>query len=73
MPGFAAARIGDPVTRDLTVPSGLISPLVAPLPPTAGVVMIEGMPAAYVTCTVVCTGATSARLAHPPPGARGVH
>jgi uncharacterized Zn-binding protein involved in type VI secretion len=37
--------------------------------PTAGIVMIEGMPAAHVTCTVACSGATSAGVAHPPPGA----
>lgn len=30
--------------------------------------MIEGLPAAHVECTAVCSGATSAGLAHPPPG-----
>jgi uncharacterized Zn-binding protein involved in type VI secretion len=30
--------------------------------------MIEGLPAAHVTCTVVCSGSTSAGMAHPPPG-----
>jgi uncharacterized Zn-binding protein involved in type VI secretion len=34
-----------------------------------GLVMIEGLPAAHVTCTVACSGATSAGMAHPPPGA----
>ena len=62
----AAARIGDPVTHDLTSPSGVIGP---PLkPPTGGIVLIESLPAAYVSCTVVCSGATSAGMpAHPPP------
>jgi uncharacterized Zn-binding protein involved in type VI secretion len=30
-------------------------------------VLIEGMPAAYVSCTVICTGATSLAPVHPPP------
>ena len=65
---FAAARIGDPITHDMVAPSGVIGPPIVPPPPTAGTVMIEGMPAAYVTCTVLCTGATSAGMpAHPPP------
>jgi len=51
----------------MTAPSGVIGPPV--VPPTAGIVMIEGMPAAHVTCTVACSGATSAGMAHPPPGA----
>lgn len=65
MVGFPAARIGDPVTHDLLVPSGLIGP--PPVPPTLPPVVIEILPAAYVTCTAVCTGAISAGLAHPPP------
>jgi uncharacterized Zn-binding protein involved in type VI secretion len=64
---FPAARIGDPVSHDMTAPSGVIGPPLAP--PAAGVVMIEGMPAAYVTCTVACSGTTSAGMLHPPPGA----
>jgi uncharacterized Zn-binding protein involved in type VI secretion len=32
-----------------------------------GPVIIEGLPAAHVNCTVVCTGATSLGPAHPPP------
>jgi uncharacterized Zn-binding protein involved in type VI secretion len=32
-----------------------------------GPVIIEGLPAAHVNCTVVCTGAISFGLAHPPP------
>ena len=61
---FPAARIGDPITHDLTVPSGVIGPPLGGGPPT---VMIEGMPAAFVTCTVVCTGVISAGIVHPPP------
>jgi PAAR motif len=62
---FPAARIGDPITHDMLVPSGLIGPPMSP--PTGGPVMIEGLPAAYVTCTVVCTGVISVGLMHPPP------
>jgi uncharacterized Zn-binding protein involved in type VI secretion len=62
---FPAARIGDPITHDLLVPSGVIGPPMTP--PTGGPVIIEGLPAAFVTCTVVCTGAISVGLAHPPP------
>jgi uncharacterized Zn-binding protein involved in type VI secretion len=65
MVGFPAARLVDPTTHDMLVPSGVIA---APaIPPTAGPVMIDGMPAAYVTCTVVCAGTTSLGPAHPPP------
>lgn len=64
---FAAARIGDPATHDATVPSGVIGP--PPTPPVKGIVMIDGLPAAHVTCVVGCSGATSAGPAHPPPGA----
>lgn len=61
-----AARIGDPVTHDLLTPSGVIGPPLSP--PTGGIVLIEGLPAAHVTCTVVCSGSTSAGMpAHPPP------
>jgi hypothetical protein len=63
---FPAARKGDPITHDLTVPSGVIGP-----PPSGpcpqGPVMIEYLPAAHVNCTVVCTGAISGGVAHPPP------
>lgn len=65
MPGFPAARVGDPTTHDLLVPSGTVGPPISP--PAGGPVMIEGMPAAEVTCTVICSGATSAGPAHPPP------
>jgi uncharacterized Zn-binding protein involved in type VI secretion len=64
---FAAARIGDPATHDGTAPSGVIGPPTTP--PTKGIVMIDGLPAAHVTCVVGCSGATSAGSAHPPPGA----
>ncbi len=68
---FPAARICDPITHDLLCPSGLIGPgMPAPCPMCAsGPVIIEGMPAAHVLCTVVCTGVISAGLAHPPPPA----
>lgn len=60
---FPAARIGDPITHDLLVPSGLIGPpLPAPLPP----ILIEHLPAAVVGDFVTCTGALSAGIAHPP-------
>jgi uncharacterized Zn-binding protein involved in type VI secretion len=29
--------------------------------------MIEGLPAAHVGCTVVCTGVITAGIVHPPP------
>jgi len=62
---FPAARITDPVTHDMLVPSGVIGP---PLTGSAGQpVIIEGMPAAYVSCTCVCTGAISGGIVHPPP------
>lgn len=64
---FPAARIGDPITHDLLVPSGVIIPSMAP--PTGGPVLIEGLPAAYVTCMTACTGVISLGIAHPPiPG-----
>lgn len=58
---FAAARIGDPITHDLLVPSGAIT--VPAGPPTT---IIEGLPAAHVGCMVACTGAISGWIAHPP-------
>lgn len=61
---FPAARIGDTITHDQTVPCGAIGPPMGGPPPT---VLIEGMPAAFVTCTVACTGAISLGLVHPPP------
>ncbi len=60
---FPAARIADPITHDLVVPSGVIGPST----PSSGIVMIEGMPAAHVGCTVVCSGVISTGIAHPPP------
>ena len=66
---FPAARIGDPCTHDTLVPSGVIGPqLPVPCPNCLAMpVMIEGMPAAHVGCTVVCSGVISAGIAHPPP------
>lgn len=65
---FAAARIGDPVTHDMLIPSGVILPPIAGMLPT-GPVIIEALPAAFVTCQVACTGAISVPpgLIHPPP------
>jgi uncharacterized Zn-binding protein involved in type VI secretion len=63
---FPAAREGDPATHDLLVPSGVIGP-----PPTGPCpqrpVLIEGLPAAHVFCSVICSGAMSFGVAHPPP------
>lgn len=61
---FPPARIGDPVSHDLLVPCGLIGPPAGGPAPT---VLIEGMPAATVGCTVACSGLTGAGPAHPPP------
>jgi len=64
---FPAARIGDPITHDLLVPCGMIAPPVSG--PSPQLVLIEYMPAAYVTCQCVCTGAISGGIVHPPlPG-----
>ncbi len=62
---FPAARIGDPITHDTKVPCGLIIPPPSGPPPKP--VMIEYLPAAYVTCGVACTGVISGGIAHPPP------
>ena len=60
---FEPARIGDPITHDMLVPSGAIGPpLGLPMPS----VVIEGQPAANAACTVLCTSVTSAGPAHPP-------
>lgn len=58
---FPAARIGDPITHDMLVPSGTIA--IPAGPPT---VIIEGMPAATVGAGCACTGAISGAIAHPP-------
>lgn len=64
---FPAARIGDPITHDMLVPCGVIGPPLSG--PAPNPVMIEYMPAAYVTCTCVCAGVISAGIVHPPiPG-----
>ena len=64
---FPAARIADPITHDMLVPSGVIGP---PIPPIPGMVsnpvIIEGMPAAIVTCRCICTGVISAGIVLPP-------
>jgi uncharacterized Zn-binding protein involved in type VI secretion len=65
--GFPAAREGDTVTHDLVVPAGVIAPPLIPCPPTLGPVLIEGLPAAHVGCSVLCSGATSLAPIHPPP------
>ena len=55
-------RPNSPRRVEPTAPSGVIGPPTSP--PTMGLVMIEGLPAAHVECT----GATSMGMAHPPPG-----
>jgi uncharacterized Zn-binding protein involved in type VI secretion len=60
---FPAARLGDPITHDQTVPSGTIGP---PAPGSVPTVIIEGLPAATLGDNVTCTGATSAGPVHPP-------
>ena len=62
---FPAARIADPITHDMLVPCGVIGPPINP--PSAGPVIIEFLPAAYVTCTVLCTGVITGGIVHPPP------
>ncbi|MFK7837956.1 MAG: hypothetical protein AB8B60_17235 [Sulfitobacter sp.] len=60
---FPAARLTDPITHDMLVPSGVISyPAIGRIP----TVIIENMPAAVMTDFVTCSGATSAGPAHPP-------
>lgn len=61
---FPAARIGDPITHDLITPCGVIMPPITG--PSPEPVMIEFLPAAYVTCTVLCTGVIAVGLIHPP-------
>lgn len=65
---FPAARKGDPITHDMIVPCGVIGPpITGPCPPPMYPVIIEGLPAAHVNCTVVCTGVVSGGMVHPPP------
>ena len=66
---FPAARLLDPITHDQLIPCGVIGPGVpVPCPLCAAMpVIIEGLPAAHVGCTAVCTGAITAGLVHPPP------
>jgi uncharacterized Zn-binding protein involved in type VI secretion len=66
---FPAARIGDPITHDQLIPCGVIGPA-APVPcPLCGAmpVIIEGLPAAHVGCTAICTGVITGGIVHPPP------
>lgn len=60
---FPIARIGDPISHDKLVPSGVIGPL---LPGSLPVVVVEGLPAACLGDFATCTGLTSAGPAHPP-------
>ena len=61
---FPAARLLDPITHDIVTPCGVIGPPIAGpgMPP----VIIEGLPAAYATCTVLCTGVITVGIVHPP-------
>lgn len=67
---FPAARIGDPITHDQLVPCGVIAPGVpVPCPLcAASPVIIEGLPAAHVNCSCVCTGVITGGIVHPPTG-----
>jgi uncharacterized Zn-binding protein involved in type VI secretion len=60
---FPPARIGDPVTHDKTLPSGIVGP---PSPGAVPTVIIEGLPAATMGGYVTCTGATLSGPIHPP-------
>ena len=62
---FPAARQGDTATHDMTAPSGVIGPPVSgPCP--KGTVLIEGLPAAHISCVVACSGASGGGVIHPP-------
>ena len=58
---FPAARIVDPVTHDMLVPSGVIAPM-----PQPSMVIIEGMPAARFGDIAVCSGVVTGGIVHPP-------
>lgn len=62
---FAAARMGDQPSHDGLTPAGVVALPLAGLCP-AGLVIIEGLPAAHVGCTVVCSGAIMVGTVHPP-------
>ncbi len=66
---FPAARLMDPITHDMLCPCGVIGPGVpAPCPMCASApVIIEGLPAAHVGCTAICTGVITGGIVHPPP------
>ncbi|MGB2821753.1 MAG: PAAR domain-containing protein [Phycisphaerae bacterium] len=61
---FPAARLLDPITHDMLVPCGVIIPPIQGPPPNP--VLIEGLPAAFVTCRCACSGVISAGIVHPP-------
>ena len=64
---FAAARWLDPLTHDMITPCGLIAPpITGPAP--GNPVLIEFLPAAYVTSSAVCMGVIAAFpfMIHPP-------
>jgi len=61
---FPAARLTDPATHDMLAPSGVIAPL--PAGPDPQVTLVEALPAAHMMHGVVCSGAISVGLAHPP-------
>lgn len=58
---FPPARLPDPVTHDMIVPSGVIGPTCFPT------VMFEFLPAARMGDTVICSGVISVGMVHPPP------
>ena len=61
---FPAARITDPITHDLLIPSGLIAMPMMPGPlPT---VFIEKMPRAVLGDFVMCSGVITGGIVHPP-------
>ncbi|MBX3288855.1 MAG: PAAR domain-containing protein [Acidobacteria bacterium] len=58
---FPAARLADPITHDMLVPSGVIAPM-----PSPSMVMIEFMPAARMGDIAACTGVITGGIVHPP-------
>lgn len=63
---FAAARWTDMINHDMVTPCGMIGPPISG-PAPGGMVLIEKLPAAYVTCSCVCSGVIAVGLVHPPP------
>src|SRR5262245_40578687 len=65
MPPGPAVRLNDPITHDLVTPSGIVGPLPAGFDPQP--TLIEGpLPAAHMMHGVVCSGAVSTGIVHPP-------